>query len=69
MSPLNPLTEQQIRDLKKKAKNFEETLEFFAEAFPEELLDLIGSDKCVEHFNLELVREECWKDIRDRREL
>lgn len=68
MSQLNPPTEQQVRNWKSKAKEFENVLEFFAETYPEELLDLIGSDKCVEHFDLKLVREECWKDIRDRRE-
>ena len=58
-----------LRDLSKfksQSRNFEDIMEFFAENFAEEMLDLIGSDKCVEHFDLKLHRERCWKDGSDR---
>jgi hypothetical protein len=52
---------------KAKAHNFDDIIEFYAETFWEELLDKIGEEKCIEHFDLKLQREPCWKDERDRR--
>jgi hypothetical protein len=52
--------------MQSQSRNFEDIMEYFAENFTEEMLDLIGADKCVEHFDLRLHRERCWKDGSDR---
>lgn len=50
----------ELKALREKAKTLDELVEVLAETLEHELLEEIGRDKCVKHFDLKLRHEEEW---------
>jgi len=58
MSHLNPPSDKEVREWKNKAQTLDELLQWMIESYEWELLELIGEDRCIKHFNLKLHQEE-----------